>query len=1469
MPADASLSLPISSSSSTTNSLPDDAFDVDKIHEDPHQFYRQFNPPTSGLPDIFVDRSVGPMATSKTATVTPKRKFQAQADNGHSRPQPVNRPDAISIRSASAPVRNVTTSPIRQKPNSSTTVAATSTHRGSVREIANHFNQSAVSSKPISNGLRKTSTISQPKTPPARDTRTVTPNSRRYQYKAITHSQDGQPTQSYSATTSPPRSSGKSRPAISRGATDLPLKSVNDMLKERDGDWKPLFGEIIYQSDGPSADDNNLRNHRRSGSESHTQTSASNINAQFAKLNLEPSPLQDDNPFDAPSQPSIISDQKHKRSRSDVPYTISPSEPSHTLSNHLDGPISPTRSPLSPSNKAKNSPSSRIPVSTRRYSVTRHESVTPQSPSRSRQSRIPASPSRTGRLLPTIYTSRDPNTRHPVTPPSRRYDPKAEKSPSNEQCLAAFISAPLPKKSPPLRSSRPRQHVALSSNNSPKTDAFDRSSAAAQPYAELSDSPFQHDEHKNLLNRNHSGLNHEILLERKSSIIQAMNSNDRHPVHSRSVSLKPEEKNDGEKSAAAQDQPTTSERAVTMFDVPSISKDSPKLKLDVSNLSKKASNEPLTGATNIDTDIESPITGSLSESKSTLLPDASFIRSSSATLSQSATTIDPSETDISDQEKDPELTLQQQAKAGSMLDHILQMRSDNLSTVSQTDLDEESREGNCDLVDIVLETTPIAQAGKESWTANSGRGLNRSQDQKGWSDDSPSSPESCSEYDRSGISNIGERDSDDGRRDSIFPDDSISVRHKSEAIPSVPVFKDLSHLPPLRTALDGEAYSTVNKVLEQYYTTDYVTPEKAYQFQQQINGISPVLGQFDGWNSKGATQRYLERLIKESLGVNDDELPEGSFHYNRIDEPSSVNYGNSSNLEDFYTGGRAVIYEGEGRHGQFTNQGSERRAVKPEPPPKDYDPAQRAPPGNSNKLSTSDTDRVIGNEAMDHSRGLAINGLNNSTKAIQSHPPAPAISHRQPPPPPLPPSSSPSLYADNPPSSIFPAAMPEGANSRARSYARIVQRPQADRSYTSVETYPPRPRVHVREPTSLSEAASASRKESTASSETNQKRLRQRWNLIKELIDTEFSFSSDMHVVENIYKGTSLSCRDIAEDDKRVLFGNSEQIVALSEELYSILKHAAVAVYTPARTSRWNVNRSNLSEPGSGANEQPNEASESINDDDDRKTFIGQAFSGHTFKIEQVYGEYLRNHEFANQRLAKLQAMPNVEIWLKECGEQIQDITKAWSLDSLLVKPVQRLLKYPLLLKQLLDNTPQDHPDYGALNIALKEITEASHRMNDSKKRGDLVDTYLNRKRKDSEPKFHLSKFLRAEKLGKSGFTTTASYDDPLFNELVESWGDNYMGLQIIMRDYRFHGQELQRMLEQFIQFISAMETFLDVGQTGHYEIESTWRKFALAVREIAATALTEHVRHLHLIGLSFFFFFSYQVCRLTKKRND
>ena len=46
------------------------------------------------------------------------------------------------------------------------------------------------------------------------------------------------------------------------------------------------------------------------------------------------------------------------------------------------------------------------------------------------------------------------------------------------------------------------------------------------------------------------------------------------------------------------------------------------------------------------------------------------------------------------------------------------------------------------------------------------------------------------------------------------------------------------------------------------------------------------------------------------------------------------------------------------------------------------------------------------------------------------------------------------------------------------------------------------------------------------------------------------------------------------------------------------------------------------------------------------------------------------------------------------------------TIDDYLIKPIQRLPKYVLLLKDLLRNTSSDHPDYNNISKALQLISD-------------------------------------------------------------------------------------------------------------------------------------------------------------------
>lgn len=57
---------------------------------------------------------------------------------------------------------------------------------------------------------------------------------------------------------------------------------------------------------------------------------------------------------------------------------------------------------------------------------------------------------------------------------------------------------------------------------------------------------------------------------------------------------------------------------------------------------------------------------------------------------------------------------------------------------------------------------------------------------------------------------------------------------------------------------------------------------------------------------------------------------------------------------------------------------------------------------------------------------------------------------------------------------------------------------------------------------------------------------------------------------------------------------------------------------------------------------------------------------------------------------------------------------------SLMIKPVQRVMKYPLLLCELLNSTPASHPDHKALQDALFAMKNINVNINELKRRKDL-----------------------------------------------------------------------------------------------------------------------------------------------------
>lgn len=356
------------------------------------------------------------------------------------------------------------------------------------------------------------------------------------------------------------------------------------------------------------------------------------------------------------------------------------------------------------------------------------------------------------------------------------------------------------------------------------------------------------------------------------------------------------------------------------------------------------------------------------------------------------------------------------------------------------------------------------------------------------------------------------------------------------------------------------------------------------------------------------------------------------------------------------------------------------------------------------------------------------------------------------------------------------------------------------------------------------------------------RKLKQRRHVLKELVDTEFTYSRDMRVLCDIYKQTAPNA--LAEEDVKLIFGNVEQVQAFARDFMVALKQAARPTYSMDKNGllHSNTSVSTLASTSTKAD------SSEVEMQADRETRVGRAFETVLRTIELVYLEYIRNRHGANQHLEELQKSKATREWLRECKENSSDITNAWNLDALLVKPVQRITKYPLLLKELIDSTAPDHPDMPALKRAFNSVTEINMRINDHKKHTELVDQVLSRKRgqSDANLRLGLSKAFgrRAEKL-KQHVGITDMYEDSEYNDLRVEFDNNVVHLIVVTNDCQMYEKGMTQWIGKMVELAGAGEAWIDVGQTSHQQLESKIRHFGQTVRNIHNIALPDHVEHL------------------------
>ncbi|XP_023785474.1 dynamin-binding protein isoform X2 [Cyanistes caeruleus] len=218
----------------------------------------------------------------------------------------------------------------------------------------------------------------------------------------------------------------------------------------------------------------------------------------------------------------------------------------------------------------------------------------------------------------------------------------------------------------------------------------------------------------------------------------------------------------------------------------------------------------------------------------------------------------------------------------------------------------------------------------------------------------------------------------------------------------------------------------------------------------------------------------------------------------------------------------------------------------------------------------------------------------------------------------------------------------------------------------------------LREMTLLSSQTPSLESSPAAAESAEQRMLEKRAKVIDELLQTERDYIRDLEMcVERVM--VPLQQAQMQNIDFEGLFGNIHMVINFSKQLLSTLEAADA---------------------------------------------IGPVFLMQRAELESVYRVYCQNHDEAIALLETYEKDEKLQKLLLDLLDSLRGCTNYINLGSFLIKPVQRVMRYPLLLMELLSATPEAHPDKAPLTAAVLAVKEINVNINEYKRRKDLVLKY-------------------------------------------------------------------------------------------------------------------------------------------------
>ncbi|KAJ3274669.1 Protein T2 [Borealophlyctis nickersoniae] len=190
-----------------------------------------------------------------------------------------------------------------------------------------------------------------------------------------------------------------------------------------------------------------------------------------------------------------------------------------------------------------------------------------------------------------------------------------------------------------------------------------------------------------------------------------------------------------------------------------------------------------------------------------------------------------------------------------------------------------------------------------------------------------------------------------------------------------------------------------------------------------------------------------------------------------------------------------------------------------------------------------------------------------------------------------------------------------------------------------------------------------------------------RGHVVWDLVQTERNYVAKLKVIQTLFRDRLVANRILSEPAVNLIFAGIDDLQVFHEKFLAELEKTV-------GVGSWSTT----------------------------ETRIGSLFLDSKEELIKLYTKFIDSYAMSHKSM-KREEKENAEYqaFMKETSKLKE--TDRQHLKDMMMFPVQRTTRYHLLLKELLKNTPEDHPDHASLKTALAAMVDLATSVNEKKQK--------------------------------------------------------------------------------------------------------------------------------------------------------